>query len=273
MCRSRLRSGPQDGVSDQYSSGVELLASGRMAEVFVIDDERVVKLDRQEWNGVSAFESDVITRLAEAGLPVARSHGVVTIEGRCGVLLDRLYGRSLLRVVIETALTDIDSLAEQFVALQAMINATVIEGLPDLVGRLSGEIEQSGLPSQLVSELGELLIQLDGGTRRVCHYDLHPDNVIVTAGGWIVIDWLGVASGPPVADLARTLLLGSQSADSRVSEFMRAVRQHGVRQCGMDEAACNAWIRLAAAARLAEGFSGESAAWLRTVAEGTVMLC
>jgi Ser/Thr protein kinase RdoA (MazF antagonist) len=244
-----------------------------MAEVFVIDDERVVKLDRQEWNGVSAFESDVITRVAEAGLPVARSHGVVTIDGRCGVLLDRLYGRSLLRVVIESALTDIDSLAEQFVALHAMINATVIEGLPDLVGRLSGEIERSGLPSQLVTELGELLIQLDDGTRRVCHYDLHPDNVIVTASGWVVIDWLGVASGQPVADLARTLLLGFQSADARLSEFMRAVRQHGVRQCGTDEAACNAWIRLAAAARLAEGFSGESAAWLRTVAEGTGMLC
>jgi len=244
-----------------------------MAEVFVIDDERVVKLDRQEWNGVSAFESDVITRVAEAGLPVARSHGVVTIDGRCGVLLDRLYGRSLLRVVIESALTDIDSLAEQFVALHAMINATVIEGLPDLVGRLSGEIERSGLPSQLVTELCELLIQLDDGTRRVCHYDLHPDNVIVTASGWVVIDWLGVASGQPVADLARTLLLGFQSADARLSEFMRAVRQHGVRQCGTDEAACNAWIRLAAAARLAEGFSGESAAWLRTVAEGTGMLC
>jgi Ser/Thr protein kinase RdoA (MazF antagonist) len=251
---------------------VELLAEGRPAEVFVIDDERVVKLDRPEWNGVSAFESDVITRVAEAGLPVARSHGVITIDGRCGVLLDRLYGRPLLQVVIESAQTDIHALAEQFAALQAMINATVIESLPDLVGRLTGEIDQSGLRSKLVEELIELLVQLDDGTRCVCHYDLHPDNVIVTAAGWVVIDWLGVASGPPVADLARTLLLGSRIADPRVSEFMRAVRRHGLRQCGKDEAACDAWIRLAAAARLAEGFSGESVAWLRTVAEGAVVL-
>jgi hypothetical protein len=256
------------GLADHYSSGVELLAAGRMAEVFVVDDERVVKLDRQEWNGVSAFESDVITRLAGAGLPVARSHGVIIIDGRCGVLLDRLYGRSLLPVVLETPQNGLDSLAEQFAALQAMINATVIDGLPDLVGRLGGEIEKSGLPSELISELSELLIQLDVGMRGVCHYDLHPDNVIVTATGWIVIDWLGAASGPPVADLARTLLLGSQIADPRLSEFMRAVRRHGLRHHGVAEAACDAWIRVAAAARLAEGFTEESAAWLRTVAAG-----
>jgi aminoglycoside phosphotransferase (APT) family kinase protein len=241
-----------------------------MAEVFAIDDKRVVKLDRPEWNGVSAFEADVITRVADAGLPVARSHGVITIDGRDGVILDRLDGRSLLQVVLETAETGIDALAEQFVTLQSTIHAADIEGFPDLLGRLRGEIEQSGLPAPLVSELAELLIQLDDGTRRVCHYDLHPDNVMVTAAGWFVIDWLGVASGPPVADLARTLPLGAQIADSQVSAFTRGVRRYGLRQRGVADATCDAWIRVAAAARLAEGFVGEYAAWLRTVAKGTV---
>ena len=219
VCRAYGPLGAGDDVGDQYSSGVELLAAGRMAEVFVIDDERVVKLDRLEWNGVSALESDAITRVAENGLPVARSHGVITVDGRCGVVLDRLYGPSLHQVVIESAPVDIDSLAEQFAALHASINAAVIGGLPDLVDRLRGEVERSGLPSQLVGELSALLTHLDDGTRRVCHYDFHPDNVIVTVAGWIVIDWLGVASGPPLADLARTLLLGAQVADARLSEI------------------------------------------------------
>ena len=243
-----------------------------MAEVYAIDDERVVKLDRPEWNGVSAFEADVITRVAEAGLPVARSHGVITIDGRCGVLLDRLVGRSLLQVVLETGQTDIDPMAERFAILQAMINTTAVEGLPDLVVRLKGEIEQSGLPTPLRSELTGLLIHLDDGARGVCHYDFHPGNVIVTAADWIVVDWLGVASGPPVADLARTLLLGAQIADPRMSEFMRGVRRHSLQQRRVVGLACDGWIRVAAAARLAEGFTGESAAWLRAVAEGAVAL-
>ena len=271
--RSRSWGGPPlNGVGDEYAPDVELLAAGRMAEVFIIDDERVLKLDRQEWNGVSAFESDVIALVAEAGLPVARSHGIVTVDGRCGVLLDRLHGNSLLQVVLDTAEAGIDSLAEQFASFQTMINTTVIEGLPDLVCRLRSEIEQSGLPSPLIRELIELLTQLDDGTRGVCHYDLHPDNVIVTAAGWVVIDWLAAASGPPAADLARTLLLGFQIADSRTVEFRRGVRRHGLRELGLIEANCDAWIRVAAAARLAEGFTGEAAAWLRAVAEGAVVL-
>lgn len=243
-----------------------------MAEVFAIDDDRVVKLDRPEWSGVSAFEAEVIAQLEKAGLPVARSHGVTTIDGRCGVILDRITGRSLLRVVTDSAETGIDALARQFAALQATINATVVTDLPDLVARLKSEIEQSDLPSALVSELSELLLRLDDGTRGICHYDFHPDNVIVTPTGWIVIDWLAAATGPPVADLARTLLLGARSADPHVFEFTRRFRAHSLSQRGVVESTCEAWIRVAAAARLAEGFSGEYAAWLQTVAEGNTKL-
>jgi Ser/Thr protein kinase RdoA (MazF antagonist) len=243
-----------------------------MAEVFAIDEKRVVKLDRPAWSGASAFESDVICRVAQAGLPVARSHGVITIDGRCGVVLDRLEGRSLLEVVIETPETGIDALAEQFATLQSVINATVVEGLPDLPGRLRAEIERSGLPPSLVGEVSELLTNLDDGTRGICHYDFHPENVMVTAAGWFVIDWLAVAIGPPVADLARTLLLGAQFAGSQVSEFTLGVRRHGLRLLGETGASCDAWIRVAAAARLAEGFAGEGAVWLRTIAEGAITL-
>jgi hypothetical protein len=259
-------------VGDQYAVDVELLAAGRMAEVFIVDDQRVLKLDRQEWNGVSALESDVIALVAKAGLPVARSHGIVSVDERCGVLLDRLYGNSLFHVVRDAADAGIDSLAEQFASFQTMINTTVVEGLPDLVSRLRSEIRLSGLPSPLIGELTELLALLDDGTRGVCHYDLHPDNVIVTADGWIAIDWLAAASGPPAADLSRTLLLGLQTADSRTVEFTRGVRRHGLRERGLDGASCGAWTRVAAAARLSEGFTGKAAAWLRSVAEGAVTL-
>jgi thiamine kinase len=251
---------------------VEFLAAGRTAEVFALDDQRVVKLDRPEWSGVSAFESDVITQAADAGLPVARSHGVVSIDGRCGVVLDRVEGCSLRQAVIGATESGIDELAARFATLQGMINATVIAGLPDLVGRLAGEISRSGLPAGLVSELTELLAGLDDGQREVCHFDFHPDNVIVTPNGWVVIDWLTAASGPPPADLARTLLLWGHVTESPIPAFMRAVRRHGRRQRRLTDALCDAWIRVAAGARLAEGFGGAYAAWLRSVARGDVQL-
>lgn len=251
---------------------MEFLAAGRTAEVFAHDDQRVVKLDRPEWSGLSAFESDVITRAANAGLPVARSHGLVSIDGRCGVVLDRVDGCPLSRVLAAAAEAGVDEIAERFATIQAMINATVIEDLPDLVGRLGEEIGRSGLPAVLASELTELLAELDDGQRQVCHFDFHPDNVIVTPNRWVVIDWLTAASGPPAADLARTLLLWGHITKSPIPDFMRAARRHSRRQRSLDDAVCDAWIRVTAAARLAEGFEGNYAAWLRSVAAGAVRL-
>jgi aminoglycoside phosphotransferase (APT) family kinase protein len=252
---------------------VELVAEGRLAEVFAYGDGLVVKLDRPEWSGVSAFESDVLVRAAEAGLPVARSHGVVTIEGRCGVVLDRIDGISLRELLNEEpGEPEVLALAEQFVRLQMAINATIIDGLPDLVTRLGEELAQSGLAAPLVSELTDMLHALDDGRRGVCHFDFHPDNVLVGPDEWIVIDWLTVASGPPVADLVRTLILGGNFTVPPMYEFMQAVRRHGLVERQINDSVCDGWVRVVAGARLAEGFDGDYAEWLGEVAKGKLRL-
>jgi len=66
---------------------LELLAEGRTAEVFAYGEGRVLKLDRPDWNGLSEFEGTLLADLADAGLPVARPHGTVTVEGRSGLSL------------------------------------------------------------------------------------------------------------------------------------------------------------------------------------------
>ncbi|GGL92713.1 hypothetical protein GCM10010129_40570 [Streptomyces fumigatiscleroticus] len=46
---------------------------------------------------------------------------------------------------------------------------------------------------------------------RVLHLDLHPDNVMLTPGGAVVIDWGNTQEGPPGLDWGRTRMarLGS----------------------------------------------------------------
>lgn len=245
---------------------MELLAEGRTAEVFAWGDGRVLKLDRPDWNGLSTYEALMLEIVADAGLPVPRPHETVTVEGRSGVVLDRVDGPILSDVI--AGADDLAPLALEFVALQQSVNGRRLDGLPDLVVGLADGIGRSGLDDTLVAELVALLEEIDDGRRYLCHFDLHPGNVIVAASRWVVIDWITVSSGPPDADFARTLVLDPPNPRTARGRFMKIVEREGVKARAVDRARLDGWIRVIAAARLAEGFEGEHAAFLTSLAYG-----
>ena len=246
---------------------MELLATGRMAEVFAYDEGRVVKLDRPEWNGIAALEIVILSRMAEVGVPVPRTDEVVTVDGRSGIVMERIDGPSLLEVLSVATPAEMAASAERFVELQAMVVGTEIEGLDALVPRLANELALGGLPQPHQVELAGLLRDLDDQRQCVCHFDFHPGNVLVGPHGWVVIDWLTVAAGPPAADVVRTLLTLAQASGSP-REFVGDVWRLGLARHGIDEDSAAAWLRVLAGARLAEGFEGADAVWLREVASG-----
>jgi aminoglycoside phosphotransferase (APT) family kinase protein len=53
-------------------------------------------------------------------------------------------------------------------------------------------------------------IPFDGGS--LIHFDLHPDNVLISPGGPVVIDWTNARGGSPPADVAMTWLILETSA-------------------------------------------------------------
>ncbi|MCP4622917.1 MAG: phosphotransferase [bacterium] len=50
------------------------------------------------------------------------------------------------------------------------------------------------------------LDKLPGGNS-IIHYDFYPANILITADGPVVIDWMGAFKGNPLADIARTWVL------------------------------------------------------------------
>jgi len=245
---------------------VELLASGRTAEVFVWAAGRVLKLDRLEWNGLSEMEAAALAMVAEAGVRAPRAYELVEVGDRRGLVMDRIEGPILADVISRAS--DLESLAVLWTEMQTSLHARTVEGLPNLVDGLANAILASGLAPSLVAELLGRLDDLDDGRRALCHFDLHPGNVIVSRTGWVVIDWTTASAGPPDADFARTLVLDPPGARSSRERFMSAVRRLGIRARGGDPSRVDAWIRVIAAARLAEGFEGAHADNLAALARG-----
>ncbi|MBR8744380.1 phosphotransferase [Nocardiopsis sp. MG754419] len=142
------------------------LASGRDADVFALDDHRVLR--RYRYDRDTAAEATVMRHVAAHGFPVPAVHRA---EGR-DMEMERLHGPTMLSASLSGELSPTE----------------VFTTLVDLHRRLHE------LPARL-------------GPGRILHMDLHPDNVMLTDRGPVVIDWCNAREGDPDLDLALTALL------------------------------------------------------------------
>ena len=139
-------------------------ASGREADVWALDDERVLR--RYRHGGDVGPEAAVMAYVGAAGYPVPR---VYAAEG-ADLVMERLDGGTMLDALLGGRL-DLAAGADILVDLHTRLHA---------------------IPG------------------RVVHLDLHPDNVMLTSRGPVVIDWRNAAEGPPDRDVAMTALIMAQ---------------------------------------------------------------
>ncbi|MER7002348.1 phosphotransferase [Dactylosporangium sp. NPDC000555] len=146
-----------------------LLASGRDADVYALDERRVLRRYRR--GGDVTAEAAIMRYVSDHGYPVPR---VYAADG-ADLVLERLDGPTMLQALRDGTI-DLHS------------GATV---LADLLERLHKVRVRAAT---------------DPGTR-ILHLDLHPENVVMTEGGPVVIDWRNSTEGPPELDVAMTALI------------------------------------------------------------------
>ncbi|GLH99250.1 phosphotransferase [Phytohabitans aurantiacus] len=151
-----------------------LLGAGREADVFAIDEARVLRRYRN--GGDVTAEAAVMAHVGGLGYPVPR-----VFEARgADMVLERLSGGTMLAAFQDGAL-GLDEGAGMLADLHRRLHA-----LPPRLGRRPDD--------------------------RVIHLDLHPENVIVTPTGPVVIDWRNGTEGPADLDVAATAVILAQAA-------------------------------------------------------------
>jgi aminoglycoside phosphotransferase (APT) family kinase protein len=230
-----------------------LLAAGNVAEVYEWGPH-ALKLYRSPAAKRVAFREAANHAAVEAlGLPVPAVWGVEQVDGRWGVLFDRVGAASFAeRMRADPAVIPrhLACLAQ----LHARIHAQRAPSLGSLVARLSTNIAQAPLlaESRKQSLLRSLAAMPDGD--RLCHGDFHPTNVLGDLAQPLVIDWPDAARGAPAADACRSYLLLRLHATDLAEPYLDAYGRAG----GVPRAPILAWLPYLAAARLAEGVAGET---------------
>ena len=244
---------------------------GRTAEVYAWGDNGVLKLLRPGFPDLlGELEANVAALVSRASVGAPRFIGTVRLEGRFGLIYERLAGPSMLDG-LSARPWQIDRLTRRFAELHAVMHEAAGSGLPDQKANLRRMIDRA---DEALSEadrraaLAHLDTLPDGDA--ICHGDMHPGNVLVTARGAIVIDWLTASSGSPAGDVARTLFLLCESGIPEYTprlqrafisiarrRFSSVYLRHYRRLRRLDQSELAAWRLPILAARLGEEIGAE----------------
>ena len=255
------------------------IAQGRTAEIYAWDDGHVLKLYR-DWcpSDWVEYEAWVASAIHEAGIPSPATGEILEVNGRHGLIYERLDGISMLQDM-NARPWQLWKHARSLAELQVQINQKTIDGLLSYKDRLRHDITHSAqLDTDLRDKTLARLESLPEG-RNVCHGDFHPGNVILTRAGPVVIDWMTACSGSPWADVARSNLLlsiGPKSAGKLVSPIVRiAIKLYHRAYLHRYNALIpdpnhqsNRWAPVIAAARLDEEILPERELLIERVKEG-----
>jgi aminoglycoside phosphotransferase (APT) family kinase protein len=186
----------------------DLVGRGFTSDVYAWGPGRVLKLFH-DWVLPDRIEREYRTTRAirAAGLPAPAVYELVTVEGRKGIVFERLEGVSML-VHFQRTPWKMFAAVRQVADLQAKILATCAPSeLPTQRDRLRSGIQNSPVLSVTEKQQAlDALAKLPDGTS-ICHGDFHPENILFTTRGPIAIDWGSASRGAALGDVACTARL------------------------------------------------------------------
>jgi aminoglycoside phosphotransferase (APT) family kinase protein len=197
-----------------------LIGRGRTADVYAWGEDRILKLYQEHMPGHLVEQEYNITRSAQAaGIPVPGTEQLIEMDGRCGIIFERLEGPSMLKV-LGSKPWRIVAMARLLGELHARVHTSPAPPeLPAQRLQIENGIQAAkSLPPEIKAASLACLEQLPQGNS-FCHGDFHPDNILMTGRGPVIIDWMTGRRGNPLADVCRTLLIFQTTALPAGSPF------------------------------------------------------
>jgi Ser/Thr protein kinase RdoA (MazF antagonist) len=202
------------------------LGEGAGSDVFAWREGQVIKLFKPEFGrAVVEYELHATRTAFDAGADAPRVYGVEEVDGRIGLVLERLRGKSLLESVFagETSPAETGAVVARLLhRLHAARIKTDLRTFRAWSLAVLDTLPGGCLPPDVAAQVRDAIGRLpEGGV--LCHGDLHPGNVFLTPDGPRMLDWISALSADPLVDVARELLTFTIIApDPRLEASRRA---------------------------------------------------
>jgi len=181
----------------------EKIGEGAFSEVYAWAPGRVMKLFKA---GVSHLlgqhEVRMIRAVRAAGVPVPEVFGEVTLDGRFGIVLERLDGPTLWQLS-RTGTVTFEQAGAIVAALAMSLHKTPPPPeVPSIREYMESELrhDDGKVPKHIAKDILALIDRLPPGDG-LCHCDLSPGNVIMTDQGPMLVDWVSAMRGPAALEL------------------------------------------------------------------------
>jgi aminoglycoside phosphotransferase (APT) family kinase protein len=207
----------------------EKISGGNWSDVHAWAPGQVVKLFKAGIpRSLSEHEARMTRAALVAGLPAPEVFDQVTVEGRFGIVLQRLDGPTVLQLMRTGAMTFGQAgmiLAALFMSVH---NAPPPPDVYFVRDWISGTMRIAGhrLPPAIATGILPLLDRLRPADGRLCHGDLNPANVIMTAEGPRLVDWTWAMRGPAALDLAFLHVVLTEIAPHTTDDPKRPAATH-----------------------------------------------
>lgn len=180
----------------------------------------------------------------------------VIAAGRASEIVDLGHGRVLRRfkgggrpareaVIMEHARAHGFSVPQ---VLEVLDDGLVLERVdgPTMLAVLRRQPWRAPSSARTLAQLHRRLHEIPFEGERLLHLDLHPDNILLSTRGPVVIDWTNARAGDPALDVALTWVIGATSAGLMGRAFTQLFLRH------VDRDAARRALPDAAAFRLAD---------------------
>jgi streptomycin 6-kinase len=188
-----------------------LIAAGRASEIFDLGDGRVLR--RFKTGGSPEREAMVMRHARAHGFPAP---DVLEVDSD-SLVLERVPGKTMLEVVFRRPWT-------------LGRNIAILAALHERLHRIAAP------PGLEAANDGDMLL----------HLDLHPENVILSPSGAVLVDWTNARRGEPALDVAMTWVIAATSGGALGRVAMRLFLRH------FDRAAVLAALPIAAQRRISD---------------------